>query len=116
MSFEYKSKHDFLALDIPKRIYYLARLYIKQDTTKSAKPFSQRLFICIGYLKKQPEQVLSVLYNYLSDHTHEGLMIWKVLPKAILYDQQRRREIKTQAEQAGFSIEMVDDILGGKND
>ena len=114
MGFKYKSKEEFLSLDKGKRCYYLARLYINRDTKKNGMHFTTRLFSCLNYLKKQPEQLLSVLYNYLSDNTHEGLMIWDIVPKATLYDEQRRRKAgKVKAkEYKDFNREMLDDILG----
>lgn len=111
--FPYKNKEDFTELDDSKKCYYVARLYIRQDTGKSSLPYKNRLFMCVNYLKKQPKEVMSILYNYLTDNTHEGLPIWKVLPKAVLYDQQMRRQVpqKKQVSYAQFDEEMIDDIL-----
>ncbi len=113
MGFTYKNKEEFLSLDKDKRCYYLARLYINKDTKKNHMSFKTRLFSCLNYLKKQPEPLLSVLYNYLSDNNHEGLMIWDIIPKATLYDEQRRRKVsKTKTKQyKDFSKEMLTDIL-----
>lgn len=113
MGFKYKSKDEFVSLDKEKRCYYLARLYINRDKKTSKVGFKPRLFSCLNYLKKQPEPLLSVLYNYLTDNTHEGLMIWDVVPKAVLYDEQRRRkpvEKRTQ-DYKKFDMDMLDDVL-----
>lgn len=115
MPFKYKTKNEYVELDTSKRCYYLARLYIAQDTVKSSLPYKQRLFTCVNYLKKQPTQVLSVLYNYLTDNKHNGLMIWSIVPKAVLYDQERRRTEKKEKDvkkYEDFSTSMLDDILG----
>lgn len=112
MAFIYKTEKEFVALDVAKKRYYLARLYIRQDTTP-CKNYQKRLFTCISYLKKQPEQVLSVLYNYLTEHTHDGLRIWTIVPKAILFDQQRRRSAP-MAKQKEYTEDMLDDILKEK--
>lgn len=114
MPFKYKSKEEFVSLDDEKKIYCLARLYIRQDTKPSQYiPYKARLFSCIGYLRKQPHQVLSLLYNYLTDNTHAGLSIWNITPKAVLYDQERRRtENKVDVKQyKEFSEDMLSDIL-----
>lgn len=114
MGFTFKNKEEFTELDVSKKCYYLARLYIRQD--RKATPtdmYKSRLFSCANYLKKQPEPILSVLYNYLSDKKHSGLMIWDIVPKAVLYDQERRRNEKkkpvTMYKQ--FDKNMLDDIL-----
>lgn len=115
MAFKYKSKKEFVELDNDKKCYYLARLYIAQDSKGSTLPYTKRLFTCLNYLKKQPRETLSVLYNYLTDNKHNGLMIWSVVPKAVLYDQERRRteqREKDVKQYDGFSMEMLDDILG----
>ena len=113
MGFTYKTKDEFLSLDKDKRCYYLARLYINRDTKNNPASFKTRLFSCLNYLKKQPEPLLSVLYNYLSDNAHDGLMIWNLIPKATLYDEQRRRQTnKTKAKQyKDFDQDMLNDIL-----
>ena len=113
MGFNYKSKEEFLSLDKNKRCYYLARLYINKDSKMNSMSFKTRLFSCLNYLKKQPEPLLSVLYNYLSDNTHDGLMIWDIVPKATLYDEQRRRKVsKTKTKQyKDFDQEMLMDVL-----
>lgn len=113
MGFNYKSKEEFLSLDKNKRCYYLARLYINKDLKMNSMSFKTRLFSCLNYLKKQPEPLLSVLYNYLSDNTHDGLMIWDIVPKATLYDEQRRRKVsKTKTKQyKDFDQEMLMDVL-----
>jgi len=113
MPFNYKSKEDFVSLDIDKRCYYLARLYINRDTKPSTVKYKPRLFMCLNYLKKQPEGILSVLYNYLSDNKHHGLMIWDIVPKAVLYDQERRRNVsKVKAkEYKDFDENMLHEIL-----
>jgi hypothetical protein len=112
MPFTYKNKQDFTELDVGKKCYYLARLYIAKDGKKSSVKYKARLFACINYLKKQPEPILSVLYNYLTDNRHDGLMIWEVVPKAILYDQERRRKpIKKVDEYKQFDESMLKDIL-----
>ena len=110
--FKFKDKQNFLELDKNKRCYYLARLYINRDQKPSKQVYTSRLFTCLNYLKKQPEPTLSILYNYLSDNTHNGLMIWDILPKAILYDQQNRRKM-TRVKQEDFSETMLNSILGG---
>ena len=113
MGFRYKTKEEFVSLEKDKRCYYLARLYLNRDKSDSRVPYKQRLFSCLNYLKKQPEPLLSVLYNYLTDNTHTGLMIWNIVPKAVLYDEQRRRKqtkSKTQDYQK-FDINMLDDVL-----
>ena len=75
--------------------------------------FKQRLFSCVGYLKKQPEPLLSVIYNYLTDNEHNGLMIWDITPKAILYDEQRRRvNVQTIVQYKEFNKDMLNEILG----
>lgn len=113
MPFNYKTKEEFVELDTDKKCYYLARLYINRDTQKGAMKYKSRLFMCLNYLKKQPEGILSVLYNYLSDNKHDGLMIWNIVPKAILYDQERRRKtpIKQMKQYKEFDKSMLDDIL-----
>lgn len=113
MPFKFKTKEDFTDLDTDKKCYYLARLYIRQDSKPSKVAYKPRLFQCVNYLKKQPEPILSVLYNYLSDNKHDGLMIWNVVPKAVLYDQERRRKpIKKVEEYKKFDEDMLNDILG----
>jgi hypothetical protein len=115
MPFKYKTKQEYVDLDDSKRCYYLARLYIAQDTARNAMPYKQRLFTCVNYLKKQPPNILSVLYNYLTDNKHTGLMIWNIVPKAVLYDQERRRTEKKEKnvqEYKDFDVSMLDDILG----
>ena len=110
-SFPYKNKEDFTELDDSKKAYYLARLYIRQDTVKSSLPYKTRLFSCINYIKKQDRATLSVLYNYLTDNTHDGLPIWKVLPKAVLYDQKQRRMNNKQVQYQEMDESTLDDIL-----
>ena len=113
MGFKYKTKEEFVSLEKDKRCYYLARLYLNRDKSDNHLPYKQRLFSCLNYLKKQPEPLLSVLYNYLTDNTHNGLMIWNIVPKAVLYDEQRRRkpiEKKTQEYQK-FDMDMLGDVL-----
>jgi len=113
MGFQYKDKKEFVSLDSSKKCYYLARLYIAKDRGGNTMPYKQRLFTCVNYLKKQPENTLSILYNYLSDNEHQGLMIWNIVPKAVLYDQERRRQNTKQVKQYDqFSVDMLDDILG----
>ena len=115
MAFKYKNKTEFLKLDDSKKCYYLARLYIAQDTKGNTLPYTTRLFTCLNYLKKQPKETWSLLYNYLTDNKHNGLMIWSIVPKAVLYDQERRRteqREKNVKQYDGFSMEMLDDILG----
>ena len=114
MGFTFKNKEEFTELDVSKKCYYLARLYIRQDRKSTPTDmYKSRLFSCANYLKKQPEPILSVLYNYLSDKKHSGLMIWDIVPKAVLYDQERRRNEKkkpaTMYEQ--FDKNMLDEIL-----
>lgn len=113
MPFNYKSKEDFVSLDTDKRCYYLARLYINRDTKPSTVKYKPRLFMCLNYLKKQPEDILSVLYNYLTDNHHHGLMIWDIVPKAVLYDQERRRKVpeKKVKEYKDFDENMLHEIL-----
>ena len=118
MAFQYKTKEEFVSLDKDKRCYYLARLYINRDKGDNHLPYKNRLFSCLNYLKKQPEPLLSVLYNYLTDNTHNGLMIWNIVPKAVLYDEKRRRkpiETKTQ-EYKTFDVDMLNDILNELED
>lgn len=110
--FQYKNKEDFTGLDDSKKAYYLARLYIRQDTGKSSLPYKSRLFMCVNYIKKQPREIMSVLYNYLTDNTHDSLPLWKVLPKAVLYDQQIRRQNNNKQVYAQYSEGMLDEILG----
>jgi len=110
--FPYKNKEDFTNLDDGKKAYYLARLYIKQDKCKSSLPYTSRLFMCVNYIKKQPHEIMSVLYNYLTDNTHDGLPIWKITPKAVLYDQQIRRQNNKQVSSyEQYSEGMLDEIL-----
>ena len=109
--FKYKNKTEFLELDINKRCYYLSRLYLNKDNKGSKLPYKQRLFSCLNYLKKQPEPMLSVLYNYLTDNRHEGELIWALMPKAVLYDQQQRRKGVTKVKQEEFNEQMLDDVL-----
>lgn len=113
MPFKFKTKEEFLSLDKDKRCYYLARLYMRKDESDLWQkiPYKNRLFTCVGYLKKQQEPLLSVIYNYLTDHNHNGLMIWDITPKAVLYDEQRRR-VKTDAKYEDFNKEMLEEILG----
>lgn len=112
MPFTYKNKQEFTELGTYKKCYYLARLYIARDNKKSAVSYKARLFSCINYLKKQPEPILSVLYNYLSDNKHDGLMIWNIVPKAVLYDQERRREqTKPVKKYEDFNKDMLTEIL-----
>ena len=111
--FNFKTKKEFVELPIDKRVYYLARLYIKQDITFSKLPYTSRLFMCANYLKKQDPSVLSILYNYLKDNTHKGLKIWEILPKAVLYDQQQRRNINHNKQvYIEFNEKMLDDVIG----
>lgn len=110
--FPYKNKEDFTALDDGKKAYYLARLYIRQDRGKSSLPYKTRLFMCVNYIKKQDRAMLSILYNYLTDNTHDGLPIWKLLPKAVLYDQRERRHTDKQVRYEEYNENMLDDILG----
>ena len=115
MAFKYKDKTEFVQLDDGKKCYYLARLYIAQDTKSNSLPYKRRLFTCLNYLKKQPRETWSVLYNYLTDNKHEGLMIWNVVPKAVLYDQERRRTEQKEEnvkQYDSFSVDMLNDILG----
>lgn len=113
MPFNFKNKQEFTELDTGKKCYYLARLYIAKDNKPSRVKYKARLFSCINYLKKQPEPILSVLYNYLTDNDHDGLMIWNVVPKAVLYDQERRRKpVKKVDEYKAFDKDMLNDILG----
>ena len=112
--FKFKSKLEFLDLPTSKRCYYLARLYIHRDKSVNKLPYQQRLFSCVGYLKKQPEPILSVLYNYLTDMQsgHPGFRIWELLPKAILYDQEQRRKLNDlKLVYEPYKPEMLDDIL-----
>lgn len=109
--FKYKNKTEFLELDINKRCYYLARLYLNKDNKGSKLPYTTRLFSCLNYLKKQPEPMLSVLYNYLTDTRHEGELIWELMPKAVLYDQQQRRKGVARVEQEEFNEQMLNDVL-----
>ena len=110
--FPYKNKEDIVLMDDNKKAYYVARLYIRQDITKSSLPYKTRLFMCVNYLKKQPKETMSVLYNYLTVNTHDGLPIWKVLPKAILYDQQCRRKQTSPVQQyEQYDEKMLDDII-----
>ena len=75
--------------------------------------FKKRLFTCVGYLKKQPEPLLSVIYNYLTDNDHHGLMIWDITPKAVLYDEKRRRiNAQKVVQYKDFDKSMLTEILG----
>jgi len=113
MPFKYKDKQEFTELNTEKKCYYLARLYIAKDTKPSKVRYKARLFSCINYLKKEPEPILSVLYNYLTDNKHDGLMIWNVVPKAVLYDQERRRaQAKKVKEYKDFDKNMLKEVLG----
>lgn len=114
--FPYKNKEDFTELDDSKKAYYLARLYIRQDTSKSSLPYTSRLFRCVNYIKKQDRATLSVLYNYLTDNTHDGLPLWKLLPKAVYYDQQLRRTKNKQVSYEEYNEDILDDILGEKGE
>ena len=112
MPFEYKDKQGFVELTCEKKCYYLARLYIARDNNTNKIPYKARLFSCLNYLKKQPEPVLSILYNYLSDNRHDGLMIWDIMPKAVLYDQERRRKQSEPVKKyEDFNKDMLKDIL-----
>lgn len=111
--FKYKDKKEFLELDLNKRCYYLARLYLNKDNKPSKTPYTNRLFSCLNYLKKQPEPVLSILYNYLSENRHNGEFIWKLVPKAVLFDQQERRKGVVKVDQEEFNEKMLDDVLEG---
>ena len=114
MPFQYKTKEDFISLDEGKKAYYLARLYLLRDKKKSDIPFRSRLFSCRNYLLKQDSSMLSVLYNFLTDKTegHEGLPIWKLVSKAVLYDQQCRRKQTSPVEQyKQYDEKMLDDVL-----
>lgn len=115
MAFQYKTKTEFVELDSSKKCYYLARLYIARDNLRNDMPYKKRLFICVNYLKKQPKEVWSLLYNYLTENEHNGLMIWDIVPKAKFFDQERRREEKKEKDvkqYEDFSASMLDDILG----
>jgi hypothetical protein len=115
MPFEFKSKSDFVILSDAKKCYYLARLYIYKDKERSNSKISyqQRLFTCANWLKKQDKPILSILYNYLSDKStwHSGQPLWKLLPKAVLYDQEQRRINGTKKIYKDFNKDMLDDIL-----
>ena len=110
--FPYKNKEEFAELDDSKKAYYVARLYIRQDVGKSSLPYKARLFSCVNYIKKQPREVMSILYNYLTENTHEGLPIWKLTPKAVLYDQRERRKTDKQVSYEQYNENMLNDILG----
>lgn len=113
MPFRYKTKDEFVSLDEDKKAYYLARLYILRDKKKSDMPYQRRLFSCRNYLLKQNPNMLSVLYNYLTDNTHDGLPMWKLTGKAVLYDQQCRRKQTSPVEQyEEYSENILDEILG----
>lgn len=115
MAFKYKDKKEFVELTNEKKCYYLARLYIATDRAKSTLPYKQRLFTCVNYLRKQPVPLLSILYNWLTDNTHQGLMIWDIVPKAMYYDIERRQEEKKEQnvkQYETFNTSMLDDILG----
>lgn len=116
--FQYKNKEDFAELDDGKKAYYLARLYIRQDRGgKSSLPYKSRLFMCVNYIKKQPREIMSVLYNYLTDNVHDGLPLWKIVPKAVLYDQQTRRKNNTNKQvYAQYSEGMLDEILSDEKE
>lgn len=113
MAFKYKTKKEFVSLDTNKKVYYLARLYIRQDTSENHLAFRNRLFPLLAALKNLTEESLSVLYNYLSDNKHNGLPLWKILPRAILYDAKRRRkEDKKQVKcYEEFNLNMLKKIL-----
>ena len=115
MPFQYKNKIDFVGLEDSKKRYYLARLYLAKDKSKKSKlPYKNRLFICMGYLKKQPKEILSILYNYLSDvEGHNGLAIWEIVPLARYHDNERRRlSNKSNETYSAFDRSMLSDILG----
>ena len=113
MPFQYKTKDDFISLDEGKKAYYLARLYILRDKKKSNMPYQRRLFSCRNYLLKQNPNILSVLYNYLTDNEHDGLPIWKLTSKAVLYDQQCRRKQTSPVQQyEEYNENILDEILG----
>lgn len=97
--FNYKSREEFTQLTPQKKAYYLARLYLRQDVSKSRIPYKVRLFSCINYLKKQDVNTLSIMYNYLTENEHNGLMIWEILDKAKLFDNRRRRKSDTKVKQ-----------------
>ena len=116
MPFQYKTKEDFVSLTEDKKAYYLARLYLLRDKKKSGMPYKSRLFSCRNYLLKQDHNILSVLYNYLTDNEHDGLPIWKLISKATIYDQQCRRKQTSPVEQyKQYDESILDDILGEDN-
>ena len=115
MPLRYKNKTEFVSLDDSKKTYYLARLYLLKDKSRKNKlPYKNRLFICINFLKKQPKELLSILYNYLSDvDGHNGLAIWEIVPLARYHDNERRRSLnKSQEKYDDYSKDMLNDILG----
>lgn len=108
--FSYKDKREFLELPENKRPYHVARLYLRQDTTKSRIPYKVRLFSCVNYLRKQDKAILSMLYSYLSDNTHDGEMIYNLVGRAKLYDEKRRRESNKQVKQyEAFNASMLEE-------
>lgn len=115
MPLKYKNKQEFVSLDDSKKTYYLARLYLLKDKSKKSRiPYKNRLFMCINYLKKQPKELLSILYNYLSDTDgHNGLTIWEIVPLARFYDNERRRLSNVSKEKyKDFDQSMLCEILG----
>ena len=110
-SFKFLSEQEFVALPPDKRAYYLARLYVRADISESQLPFQKRLFPVLNYLKKRDIPELSILYNYLMQNTHEGKMIWELLPRAVMFDQKMRREqkIKITNKYEDFNLSMLED-------
>ena len=102
---------EFVALPIDKRRYFLARLYLSKDTAPNKLGYKQRLFSVIAYLKKQDNNSLSVLYSYLINNSHDGKMVWDLMPLAVLYDQRRRRKVYQESKKLeDFSLKMLEDL------
>lgn len=109
-AFQFLTEQEFVTLPPDKRAYYLARLYVRADTSKDQLPFQKRLFPVLNYLKKRDIPELSILYNYLMQNTHEGKMIWELLPRAVMFDQKQRREQKVEItnKYEDFNLSMLE--------
>ena len=112
---QYKSKQEFLDLPLDKRIYYLGSLLIHRDKEVCKLPYRARLFRTLALLRKRNVTELSLLYSYLIDNFHYGLAPWEILPLAVIYDQQSRRQVKSDKQvfkQPEYNEDMLDSILG----
>lgn len=106
------SMEQFIKLSKEKKIYYLSRLFIHKDVSGKYKdiPYKNRLFMVMGWLKKQEDMSLGMLYRYLLDHEHQN-NLWEILPQAELYDQKLRREHVegTNSDYGHFNLSMLSD-------